>query len=59
MIAKGENVPIRLNQCRAKKLGLKMNVQLTGLQEVFGRDTFQILPNLMVKSQAIDISEVI
>ena len=31
----------------AKKLGLKMNVQLTSLQEVFGRDTFQIPPNLV------------
>ena len=29
----------------AKELGLKMHVQLTGLQEVFGRDTFQIPPN--------------
>jgi hypothetical protein len=46
------------NNC-AKKLGLKMHVQLTGLQEVFGRDTFQIPPNFVVKSQAIDIVEVI
>jgi hypothetical protein len=43
----------------AKELGLKMNIQLTGLQEVFGRVTFQIPPNLVVKSQAIDMVEVI
>ena len=43
----------------AKELGLKMHVQLTGLQEVFGRDTFQIPPNLVVRTQAIDIVKVI
>jgi hypothetical protein len=63
----GQKTPVKSTYaCRqsfannaAKELGLKMNVQLTGLQEVFGRVTFQIPPNLVVKSQAIDMVEVI